>query len=116
MNSIGMPGAVRPMPVATRARLRPYQERGSDGIAEPRDPLLAAAVDDVVVLRPLHESPVLGEARPATGCAPGRSCSSGRSSGWLALPITSRMAMRRPSVSVVSKPAPFGRRLARRRD
>ena len=28
MNSIGMPGAVRLMPVATRARLRPYQERG----------------------------------------------------------------------------------------
>ena len=33
---------------------------------------------------------------------------SGRSSGWLALPMTSRMAMRRPSVSVVSKPAPSG--------
>ena len=33
---------------------------------------------------------------------------SGRSSGRLASPITSRMAMRSPSVSVVSKPAPSG--------
>ena len=34
--------------------------------------------------------------------------SSGRSSGALALPMTSRIAIRRPSVSVVSKPAPSG--------
>ena len=33
---------------------------------------------------------------------------SGRSSGALALPMTSRIAMRKPSVSVVSKPAPCG--------
>ena len=31
MNSIGMPGAVRLMAVATRARLRPYHERGLPG-------------------------------------------------------------------------------------
>ena len=31
MKSIGMPGAVSPMPVATRARLRPNHERGSSG-------------------------------------------------------------------------------------
>jgi hypothetical protein len=33
MNSIGMPGAVRSSVVATRERLRAYQERASEGSA-----------------------------------------------------------------------------------
>ena len=40
MNSIGTPGAVSSRPVATRARLRAYQERGLSQSASLRDPRL----------------------------------------------------------------------------
>lgn len=72
-----------------------------------RDTLLAPLINEVVVLRTLHELPLLlnpsGHRLRASLLM-----FSGRISGALALPITSRMAMRNPSVSEVSKPAPPG--------
>ena len=77
-------------------------------VAEPRDPLLA--IRD----RRCRGSPGLARTASAASNPSGHRLraspvmSSGRSSGALALPMTSRMAMRSPSVSVVSKPAPSG--------
>ena len=72
MKSIGIPGAVRLMrggdPRAAAAVPRTRIAR----VAEPRDALLAVAIDDVVILRSLHELPVLVEAvRPQAAREPG---------------------------------------------
>ena len=61
MNSIGMPGAVRLMPGGDARPAAAEPGARIVGIAQPGNPLLAAPVDDVVVLRPLHEAPLLGE-------------------------------------------------------
>ena len=87
MNSIGTPGAVRSSPVATRARLRAYHDRGLFTVGEPGDPRLAWSVaveHEVVVLDAVVGLPgvsvVPGPLQPAAEgaevdrrvCSPGR--------------------------------------------
>ena len=57
-----MPGAVRLIAGGDAGAAAAVPRARIAGIAEPRDALLAIAIDDVVVFRALHELPVLSEA------------------------------------------------------
>ena len=71
MKSIGMPGAVRLMRGGDAGAAAAVPRARIARVAEPRDPLLAIAIDDVVVLRALHELPVRVEAvRPQAAREP----------------------------------------------
>jgi hypothetical protein len=72
------------------------------------DAPLPAPVNNVVIFRPLHEAPLLLDSFRPRLRASRPVMLRERSSGALALPMTSRIAMRKPSVKVVSKPASSG--------